>query len=183
MVNAAFRLSMPDLNYMLKLSPSDTSHADELSWRVRHTPTPSLIPPPVSAVQPNTVASFPLRFRHADTYISPRVALIGDAAHTIHPLAGQGLNLGLADADALARTIEYAVRHGQDLGDLMSLEQYNRERWGANAKVGGACDLLHKVYSVEGGPVAWGRSLGLEVVGSLPWVKSWIMRQAQGPAS
>ena len=183
MINAAFRLTMTDLSYMLSLptpSPSSTAHDDELSWRMRHTVTPEDVPPLVSNVQVNTVASFPLRFRHASTYTSPRIALIGDAAHTIHPLAGQGLNLGLADAEALSRTIEYAVEHGQDLGDLMTLEKYNAERWGANAAVCGACDLLHKAYSVENGPVTWARGLALEAVGSLPWLKSFIMRQAEG---
>lgn len=180
-VNAAFRLSMTDLSYMLKLpTSSSNTHADELTWRMKHSAIPQPMPPLVAAVQADTIACFPLRFRHASTYVLPRVALIGDAAHTIHPLAGQGLNLGLADADALARTIEYAVGHGQDLGDLMTLERYNAERWVANAAVGGACDLLHKAYSIEGGPVAWARGLGLQAVESLPWVKNLIMRQAEG---
>ena len=186
MINAAFRLSMTDLSYMLTLSPSPLAtpktytHSEELSWRLEHTPLPQHVPPIVTSLQTGSLASFPLRFRHASTYISPRIALVGDAAHTIHPLAGQGLNLGLADVRSLADTIEYAVSHGQDLGDLMTLARYNRESWGRNAKVGGACDLFHKVYSVESGPVSWGRRLGMGIVGELPWVKSWIMRQAEG---
>ncbi|OJJ49299.1 hypothetical protein ASPZODRAFT_150200 [Penicilliopsis zonata CBS 506.65] len=188
MVNAAFRLSMTDLKYMMKMKrvgeeEEVNQHDAELTWRLQHTPQPNHIPPMVTGVQERSVASFPLRFRHASTYISPRVALIGDAAHVIHPLAGQGLNLGLGDVASLSNTIEYAVTHGMDVGDLLSLERYSTERWGANAKVGGVCDLLHKLYNVPGqGPVAWGRSLGLNVIDRLPFVKGFLMRQAEGGA-
>jgi len=182
MVNAAFRLSMPDLKYMMSMDNSEqASHEDELAWRVQHTPRPSQIPPSATAVQPGTVASFPLRFRHAAQYISPRVALVGDAAHVIHPLAGQGLNLGLADVAALSRTIEYAVSHGMDIGDLLTLERYSSERYLPNAKIGGACDLLHKMYTIPGqGPITWARSLGLDVIDKLPFVKSFLMKNAEG---
>ena len=107
---------------------------------------------------------------------------MGDAAHTIHPLAGQGLNLGLADARALAHTIGYAVQHGQDLGDILTLERYNAERWGANAKVAGACDLLGKAYGVQGGLAGAVRGWGMGVLdqGWVPGLKGWVMRQAEG---
>lgn len=184
MVNAAFRLSMPDLTYMMgmpKPTSEPTPHQDELTWRLQHTPIPSQTPPLATAVQQGTVASFPLRFRHAAQYISPRVALVGDAAHVIHPLAGQGLNLGLADVAALSRTIEYAVSHGMDIGDLLSLERYSAERYLPNAKIGGACDLLHKMYTVPGqGPIPWARGLGLDVIDKLPFVKSFLMKNAEG---
>jgi ubiquinone biosynthesis monooxygenase Coq6 len=193
MVNAAFRLSMVDLQYMLHLDPSSlssapssshtpiTPHEDELSWRLRHSSQPPQTPPVVTAVQEGSVASFPLRYRHASTYISPRIALVGDAAHVIHPLAGQGLNLGLGDVASLSNAIDYAISHGMDIGDYLSLERYAFERWAVNAKVGGVCDLLHKVYNVSGqGPVAWARSLGLRTIDQLPAVKSFLMRQAEG---
>lgn len=182
MVNAAFRLSMTDLKYMMGIERSEqTSHEDELAWRVQHTSLPSQTPPLATAVQQSTVASFPLRFRHAAQYISPRVALVGDAAHVIHPLAGQGLNLGLADVAALSRTIEYAVSHGMDIGDLLTLERYSSERYLPNAKIGGACDLLHKIYTIPGqGPITWARSLGLDVIDKLPFVKSFLMKNAEG---
>ena len=185
MVNAAFRLSMTDLKYMLSLpsssseSSSSTQHAKELFWRLDHTQILSTTAPFASAVQPRTIASFPLRHRHASTYISPRVALVGDAAHVIHPLGGLGLNLGIGDVASLHRSIEYAVGHGMDIGDLLSLEQYAADRWVPNAKVGAACDLLHKMYDVPGnGPVAWARSLGLDLVDRLPTLKGLLMRQA-----
>lgn len=188
MVNAAFRLSMTDLNYMLNLppstsaeSPSSGQHGEELAWRLQHTSVPSHIPPLVDSVQPKSVASFPLRFRHTSTYISPRIALVGDAAHVIHPLAGQGLNLGIGDVESLFKTLEYAIQHGMDIGDLLSLESYTAARWIANAKVGGVCDLLHKVYNVPGnGPIAWGRSFGLDIIDRSPPLKDFLMRQAAG---
>ncbi|KAF9892001.1 putative ubiquinone biosynthesis monooxygenase [Aspergillus nanangensis] len=186
MVNAAFRLSMPDLKYMMRMeqpattSASETPHEDELSWRVQHTEF-SRVPPMVTGVQEGSVASFPLRFRHASTYISPRVALVGDAAHVIHPLAGQGLNLGLGDVASLSKSIEYSVNHGMDVGDLLSLEHYTADRWATNAKIGGACDVLHKLYNVPGqNPVAWARSFGLDVIDRLPFVKAFLMRNAEG---
>ncbi|KAM5433920.1 putative ubiquinone biosynthesis monooxygenase [Microsporum ferrugineum] len=186
MVNAAFRLSITDLKYMFSLPPSPTEasenlydHGDELSWRLEHTSVPSFVPPEVETVHSNTVAAFPLRFRHASTYISPRVALVGDAAHVIHPLGGLGLNLGVGDVISLQRTIEYAIQHGMDIGALLSLEQYAADRWITNAGIGGACDLLHKAYNVPGyGPFAWARGVGLDAVNSLSTLKELIMKRA-----
>ncbi|KAE8145327.1 ubiquinone biosynthesis monooxygenase [Aspergillus avenaceus] len=188
MVNAAFRLAMTDLKYMMRMerpatatSDYEDSHESELTWRLQHTPQADHIPPMATGVQEGSVAAFPLRFRHASTYISPRVALVGDAAHVIHPLAGQGLNLGIGDVASLSKTIEYAVDHGMDVGDLLTLERYTAERWATNAKIGGVCDMLHKLYNVPGqGPVAWGRSLGLEVINRLPFVKGLLMKNAEG---
>lgn len=81
------------------------------------------LPPLVMSIQPGTVASFPLRFNHAESYIGEgagsRTVLVGDAAHTIHPLAGQGLNMGLADVQCLAKCIREAVQQGADIGKYM----------------------------------------------------------------
>ena len=78
------------------------------------------VPPLVSSLQPGSVASFPLRFNHTESYVGEgggsRTVLIGDAAHTVHPLAGQGLNMGLADAECLATCIEQALLDGGDVG-------------------------------------------------------------------
>jgi ubiquinone biosynthesis monooxygenase Coq6 len=74
------------------------------------------VPPLVSSIQPGTVAGFPLRYQHADAYVGPRTVLVGDAAHTVHPLAGQGLNMGLADVEALTQCIQKAIMTGGDIG-------------------------------------------------------------------
>lgn len=176
MVNAAFRLSPVDIAYMHTLA---SDQAEELSWRMQHTHVdPETIPQAVVGVQEGTVASFPLKLRHADTYTTERVALVGDAAHTIHPLAGQGLNQGQGDVQSLAKTIEYAVAHGQDLGTQLSLEPYNSERYAANHVVLGVCDKLHKLYSVESGPLVPLRSIGLRAVNALSPLKNFFMEQA-----
>ena len=116
---------------------------DEISWRERShnidsrsayslaadtTGVPpedaDALPPLVTSIQPGSAASFPLRFNHADEYIGDgpgaRTVLVGDAAHTIHPLAGQGLNMGLGDVEALFHCVEKAVRTGGDIGRYFS---------------------------------------------------------------
>ncbi|KAK3939667.1 hypothetical protein QBC46DRAFT_315293 [Diplogelasinospora grovesii] len=178
MVNAAFRLSPTDLQFM---HTQESGQAEEVSWRLEQTPfSRQAVPQTVTGVQEGTIASFPLKMRHADTYIGERVALVGDAAHTIHPLAGQGLNQGQGDVQSLAKTIEYAVSHGQDLGSRMSLEPYLSERYAANHVLLGVCDKLHKVYSVGSGPLVPLRSLGLNAVNALGPLKSFLMNQAAG---
>ncbi|KAI9886794.1 MAG: hypothetical protein M1823_001364 [Watsoniomyces obsoletus] len=114
MINAAFRLSPVDLDY---LHAQSTGHAEEVQWREQHTKYEErFIPQRIIGVQEGTVASFPLKMKHADGYIAERVALVGDAAHTVHPLAGQGLNQGQGDVQSLAKTIIEATSHGQDIG-------------------------------------------------------------------
>ncbi|TEA21206.1 Ubiquinone biosynthesis monooxygenase COQ6 [Colletotrichum sidae] len=176
LVNAAFRLSPVDIGFMHEQSANQT---EELAWRLEHTPFDRrTIPQQVVGVQEGTVASFPLKLRHADTYTGERVALVGDAAHTIHPLAGQGLNQGQGDVQSLVKTIETAVSTGQDLGSTLSLEAYNSERYLANHVVLGVCDKLHKLYSVESGPLVHLRSLGLSAVNAMGPLKKFFMDQA-----
>jgi ubiquinone biosynthesis monooxygenase Coq6 len=180
MVNAAFRLSPVDLAYMHTIS---SGQEDELSWRENHTPRTEegrYVPHQAIALQEASVASFPLRMRHADSYTASRVALVGDAAHTIHPLAGQGLNMGIGDAEALVRTIEFAVAHGQDIGDQLSIENYNAERYAVNNLLLGVVDKLHKLYAVGSGPLVGLRSWGLEAVNGLAPLKKFFMNQAAG---
>ena len=188
MINAAFRLSMVDVDY---LSTVPSGQSSEYAWRASIDPVPITtaetageIPTLVAAVQPGSIASFPLRLRHASTYIRPRVALLGDAAHTIHPLAGQGLNMGLSDSRALCEAITYAVEHGADIGDEMQcLDRYNAAVWMANNRMLGAVDKLHWLYSARAAPVVGVRGLGLgavEWIGERSGLKGWFMRQAGG---
>ncbi|KAH5040651.1 ubiquinone biosynthesis monooxygenase COQ6 [Parastagonospora nodorum] len=178
MVNAGFRLSTTDLEYLHTL---DAGQEEEVAWREKHTPVDGrAVPMRVTNVQAGTVASFPLRMRHADTYTGERVALVGDAAHTIHPLAGQGLNQGQGDAAALVRTISHAVQTGQDIGSTLALESYNSERYAENNAMLGVCDKLHRLYSVESGPIVGLRSLGLRAVDAMGPLKGFFMSRAAG---
>ncbi|KAF2187622.1 ubiquinone biosynthesis monooxygenase COQ6 [Zopfia rhizophila CBS 207.26] len=178
MVNAGFRLSATDLDYLHTL---EAGQAEEVAWREKHTPVDERsIPMKVVDVQEGTTASFPLKMRHADTYIGERVALVGDAAHTIHPLAGQGLNQGQGDAASLTRVIERAVQTGQDIGSLLALEAYNAERYAENNAMLGVCDKLHRLYSVESGPLVGLRSLGLRAVDAMGPLKGFFMGRAAG---
>jgi ubiquinone biosynthesis monooxygenase Coq6 len=153
-LNAALHLDQTDIKYLLSLSPKEdpSSYQSEVDWRMKNTTLPrrSKSPPIVTGVQEGSVASFPLRFRHATAISGPRVALVGDAAHTVHPLAGQGLNLGLADAKSLADTIVYAAEHGMDLGDPMALQQYSSERFGKGMLMAGGVDMLNWMYQLGG---------------------------------
>ena len=181
MVNAAFKLDVVDLNYMFTL---DSGQVGELEWResVQSSSKADVdggTPHRVASVQEGSIASFPLRLRHASTYTSNCVALIGDAAHTIHPLAGQGLNMGLADSRSLASAIEDAVLHGADIGnEIGCLDNYNGAMWMSNNRMLGAVDKLHWLYSAKSAPVVGLRGLGLRAVDALGPVKGWFMRQA-----
>ena len=193
MINAALRLSQVDLQYLLGLPASSPgTHESELRWRLQHTSLPPTLgrpPPIVTSIQEGTLASFPLRFRHATSLIGPRIALLGDAAHTMHPLAGQGLNLGLADAKSLAATIAYAVEHGMDIGDMMALESYAQARFGKGLLLCGGVDLLNKFYQLGGaadgagllaGVLSHARGWGMTAIdaGWVPGLKGLIMKQA-----
>ncbi|KAI8985681.1 ubiquinone biosynthesis hydrox [Trametes punicea] len=138
-----------------------------------------LLPPMITSIQPGSAASFPLRFNHADEYIGDgagaRTVLVGDAAHTIHPLAGQGLNMGLGDVEALSRCIHKAILTGSDIGSRTALLPYVRERYFENHKIMAACDKLHKLYAITAEPVVWARSVGVEVLNELDSVKAAMM--------
>jgi 2-octaprenylphenol hydroxylase len=124
-------------------------------------------------------ACFPLQALHALRYATQRVALLGDAAHTVHPLAGQGMNLGLLDAAAIAAVVEDAVLAGEDPGDLNVLRRYERERKGDNLAMLAALDGLSRLFRLP----PWAqplRSLGLRAVDMADPVKRLLMHQALG---
>jgi ubiquinone biosynthesis monooxygenase Coq6 len=118
LVNAAFRRSHIDLKYLTTLnSPEEIEN--EITWRESLLKEDeNMFPPRVIAVEENSRAAFPLKLNHVDEYTTSRIALVGDAAHTIHPLAGQGLNLGIADVKSLSATIQESLSLGQDIGLL-----------------------------------------------------------------
>ena len=124
--------------------------------------------------------SFPLRFAHAETYIKPRFALVGDAAHTMHPIAGQGLNIGLRDVAALAEVLVEAKRLGLDIGSQAVLERYQRWRRFDNQMLLSVTDSLNWLFSNDLAPVRLARDLGMAAVNRLGPLKRLFMRHAMG---
>ncbi|KAK9367373.1 hypothetical protein V1509DRAFT_595609 [Lipomyces kononenkoae] len=182
LVNAAFRLGMVDLQYLMTRVDEDEIK-NEFEWRDARLPIEAegqQFPIRVVEVQEGSRAIFPLKMRHCDTYVAPRIALVGDAAHTTHPLAGQGLNLGQGDVASLVRVIEKATQQGSDIGDEIVLQEYWAERYPINHLMLGVIDKLHKLYCTDFLPIVGIRTVGLEVVDSLDWVKKTIMKQAAG---
>ncbi|NND66812.1 MAG: UbiH/UbiF/VisC/COQ6 family ubiquinone biosynthesis hydroxylase [Halioglobus sp.] len=125
-------------------------------------------------------SAFPLRQRHAVDYVQPGVALVADAAHTIHPLAGQGINLGLADVAALAEEIFEGVARGAAPGDLAVLKRYQRQRKGENLLMMAAMDGFKRLFEQDALPLRWLRNTGLKGVNQLVPVKQQLMRHALG---
>ena len=124
--------------------------------------------------------SYPLALLHAERYIDRRLALIGDAAHVIHPIAGQGLNLGLRDVAALAETLVDAQRLGLDLGTAQVLSRYQRWRRFDNTLLMVVTDGLNRLFSNDLAPLRLARDLGLAAVDRAPPLKRFFMRHAMG---
>ena len=124
--------------------------------------------------------AYPLGFLLARSFIAPRLALVGDAAHVIHPIAGQGLNLGLKDAAALAEAVADAVRLGLDPGGAEVLETYERARRFDTLAMGVVTDGLNRLFSNDALPLRLARDLGLGLVDRLPALKRFFIREAAG---
>jgi len=125
-------------------------------------------------------ASYPLSFHHAESYVAERLALVGDAAHGIHPIAGQGLNMGLRDVAALAEVLVDGARLGMDLGAPAPLDRYDRWRRVDNMAVAAATDTLNRLFAVKGRAPAAVRRLGLAAVERIPALKHRFMAEARG---
>jgi 2-octaprenylphenol hydroxylase len=126
--------------------------------------------------------AFPLRLQHAVDYVKPRLALVGDAAHTIHPLAGQGVNLGLLDAAALAEVLLDAVCARKEVGSYGVLRRYERWRKGENLLMMAAMDGFKRLFGSRLAPLRWARNLGLTVADRSGPVKAMAIRRAMGLA-
>lgn len=124
--------------------------------------------------------SYPLGLNHAHHYTAPRMVLIGDAAHGIHPIAGQGLNLGFRDIDALTDLVLDTLGRNGDPGADDVLESYERARRADNMAMAGATDILNRLFSNDVPPLRWARRAGLRAVARLPAAKRFFMKQAMG---
>jgi 2-octaprenyl-3-methyl-6-methoxy-1,4-benzoquinol hydroxylase len=134
--------------------------------------------PPVSAIIER--ASFPLVKRHADEYVRPHLALVGDAAHTINPLAGQGVNLGFQDADCLTNLLIKALSDGKNIGDIEILKPYALRRRRDNQKMMAMMDLFYHLFSNDYGPLKTLRNVGFGLAHRFTPGKREVLRYAMG---
>ncbi|WP_062223854.1 ubiquinone biosynthesis hydroxylase [Aureimonas sp. D3] len=124
--------------------------------------------------------AFPLGLTLARDFVKPRIALAGDAAHGIHPIAGQGLNLGFKDVAALAETVVEAARLGLDIGALDTLQRYERWRRFDTVQMGVTTDVLNRLFSNDNPMLRAARSFGLSLVDRAPFAKRYFIEQASG---
>jgi 2-octaprenylphenol hydroxylase len=124
--------------------------------------------------------SFPLTQNHAVDYVLPRVALVGDAAHTIHPLAGQGVNLGFADIAVLDQEIVRALARNVDIGQLAVLKRYQRQRKPENLAVMAAMEGFKRLFAADELPLRLLRSLGMSQLDRLSPLKNQLIKRAMG---
>jgi 2-octaprenyl-6-methoxyphenol hydroxylase len=182
---------------VLPMIDDEHGHRSSIVWTERKALAPAMLALPDEAFSAEMMRRFgdslgemrllgggrwshPLGVLHADRYTDKRLALIGDAAHGIHPIAGQGLNLGLRDVAALAETIVDARRLGLDIGVGDALERYARWRRVDNLLLIAATDSLNRLFANDAAPVRLARDLGLAAVDRMPAVKRFFMRQAMG---
>jgi len=124
--------------------------------------------------------TYPLSLSLAQDYVAPRLALVGDAAHGVHPIAGQGLNLGLRDVAALAEVLVLARRRGEDPGNPTVLESYQRWRRFDATGLALSMDAVNRLFSNDNPLLRLGRDLGMGVISALPDLRRSFIRQAAG---
>jgi 2-octaprenyl-6-methoxyphenol hydroxylase len=125
-------------------------------------------------------ALFPVQLMQSDTYVKPRLALIGDAAHCCHPVGGQGLNLGIRDAAALAQVLKEAVEKQEDIGALSTLKSYEKWRRSENLAILGFTDFLDRLFSNNWPPIVVIRRLGLAMMRGFPPLKLFALQLMTG---
>ncbi|XP_015439694.1 PREDICTED: ubiquinone biosynthesis monooxygenase COQ6, mitochondrial [Dufourea novaeangliae] len=127
--------------------------------------------PSISAIAEGSRAAFPLQFGHSVSYVGTGTVLVGDAAHRVHPLAGQGVNLGFGDVTVLVQLLAEGAINGASLGDMMYLRKYETLRQRYNVPTMLAIDALHRLYKGTAAPIVLARSLGLQLTNAIPLVK------------
>jgi ubiquinone biosynthesis monooxygenase Coq6 len=135
-------------------------------------------PPKVVKLQEGSRAAFPLGFGHASSYVCGGAALIGDAAHRVHPLAGQGVNLGFGDVIVLTEVLADAIYSGSSLDNIQFLLKYEQECLKANVPVLVGVHALQNLYCTDFPPIVLARSLGLKITNNLNPLKQFLMNKA-----
>ncbi|CCE62098.1 hypothetical protein TPHA_0B04290 [Tetrapisispora phaffii CBS 4417] len=186
LINAAFVLDNADMKYYYKhlqnKSMTSKQLIDDVTYRIDEEfaklPNESDIdekyPTKVKMILGPSRARFPLKMFHADKYCTDRIVLLGDAAHATHPLAGQGLNMGQGDTEALVDALEKASKRGLDIGSELALDPFWAERYPTNTLLLGVADKCHKIYSTDFPPVVKLRSLGADVINNFSPLKNLI---------
>jgi 2-octaprenyl-6-methoxyphenol hydroxylase len=126
------------------------------------------------------VSGYPLSFQHADRIVADRLALVGDSAHGMHPIAGQGLNLGLRDVAALTQVVVEGMRLGLEPGDAQLLARYARWRSLDTQSVMMATDTLNRLFGIPGKTASAIRRAGLSAVQQIKPLKGFFMAEARG---
>ncbi|OYY71955.1 UbiH/UbiF/VisC/COQ6 family ubiquinone biosynthesis hydroxylase [Sphingomonas sp. 28-63-12] len=195
--NCAFEIFYPAGPFaILPLLPVDGRNRSALVWTVSERDAPGMLKlgdrgflaeaekrmggflGPLSNLAPRS--TYPLGFHHAAHITAERLALVGDAAHGIHPIAGQGLNLGFRDAATLAQVLVEGKRLGLDLGDPQLLDRYERWRGLDTLMVAMATDTLNRLFGVPGKTASAVRRFGLGAVQAIPPLKARFMAEARG---
>jgi 2-octaprenylphenol hydroxylase len=157
-------------NRMMALSEREFAHELECQFE--------LDPGAVTAISARQC--LPLRQRHAKNYVQDAVVLVGDAAHTIHPLAGQGVNLGFKDVQTLAALWQHGADKGLPANDPVLLQRYQRERKGDNLLMMAAMEGFKRLFGEAHPMVRMARNVGMDWFNRQPLLKEWLMRQAMG---
>jgi len=159
--NAARIQALPDEEYLEELRPRFGSFLGEIALA-------------------GARFSYPLTLTLADSFAGPRLALVGDAAHGVHPIAGQGLNLGLRDVGALAEVLIRAKRRGEDFGAVDVLERYQQWRRFDTTTLAAATDAFNGLFSNDNSILRLGRDLGMGLVNAVPGLRRRFIREAAG---
>jgi 2-octaprenyl-6-methoxyphenol hydroxylase len=181
---------------LLPMTDDDAGHRSAIVWSVKAADAPGLLSlsdadfaaeaeaamggflGKIALLAPRS--SYPLGFHHAARITDHRLALIGDAAHGIHPIAGQGVNLGYRDAAALAQVLVEGARLGLDLGDAQLLDRYQRWRGLDTFMVSLATDGLTRIYEIPGKTASRVRRFGMGLINRIGPVKDRLMAEARG---
>ena len=162
-------------------SPEQLAHLKSLDDRALMAEIQNAFPPELPLLTHiEAKASFPIARQHAKTYVNNRVVLVGDAAHTINPLAGQGVNLGFQDARCLQTVIREAKRAGCDLADPAWLTKYEQQRRPANRRMMMAMDVFYHLFSNRTPPLHLLRNLGLGAAKAMPFARNRVAKYAMG---
>jgi 2-octaprenyl-6-methoxyphenol hydroxylase len=181
---------------LLPMTDDETGHRSAIVWSVRKDDAPGLLSlsdedfaaearaamggflGAIALAAPRS--TYPLGFHHAAQITAHRLALVGDSAHAIHPIAGQGLNLGFRDAAALAQVLVEGARLGLDLGDRQVLDRYQRWRSLDVLSVAAATDSLTRIYAIPGRTASAVRRFGMGLIDRLGPVRNRLMAEARG---